>query len=267
MAGGEEQPRQADDLPRGERPGPHMIDHEPADQIILGVLVLAPDQLGEIAVAKLLIMTAAASGDIDSDEISLAPVLDQRVIGVRHAEQCADRLAWQGGCEVGDEIGGRFFGYDPVDQRIDQRLNLGSELLDAAAGEFAGQELALRGVLGRIHLREHLILPAHQRQRGGLRRIARTGGIGTEPRIPQQRANVFVAGDEPGRRAVPLRDLAHALLAAPTAHIRPAAASGLAEATETGARRRTDRMVVAERLRTSLIPDAAARLVKDRCLL
>ena len=85
----------------------------------------------------------------------------------------------------------------------------------AGAERLGLQELAFGRVPRRIHLREDLVISADEGKRGGLRRIGGARCVRAQPRVHQQRADILVARDEPGRRAVPLGDTADPLLGSP----------------------------------------------------
>ena len=119
----EKQACQTDNLSRRDRARPHVFDNQPAEQIVAGVLVLEPDEVGQVAVAELFdhrrrcIMRGRPRRDI------LGPALDRCVIGLRHAKQRADRLTWQRNGEFRDQIGRGSSGGHLLDQRVDQRLH------------------------------------------------------------------------------------------------------------------------------------------------
>ena len=73
----------------------------------------------------------------------------------RHAEQLPDHLDREGLRDVRDEVELTLL-ERPVDQVADDLADVGLEVGDPASRERRADDLAIRGVLGRIHVDHHL---------------------------------------------------------------------------------------------------------------
>ena len=136
-----------------------------------------------------------AGGLFDAD----GEVVDERaevlaVLG-RHADQRADHVGRQRECHAADKV---TLTAEIVEQVVAHLLDLGTQLLDTAGRERAGDEAAHPGVIGRVE---------HQHRQGAAADLAlgavegdalvRQAGTAPAPRIAEKRPGVVEPGEDP----------------------------------------------------------------------
>ncbi len=132
--------------------------------------------------------------------------LEERVVGVGHAEEGADHHGRHRQREVGDQFGRRPLPLHGVQQPVHRLLDTGAQRGDPFHGEARDEHPALGVVLGVVDAEQgHTPLPG-LREPLGRDGEGGVGAVGGESGVGQEAAGQGVSGDGPDRASVVERD-------------------------------------------------------------